>query len=823
MTTLREHIQTTVRQVLERRPHAWLVWCDPRGDWAQLLRAVLPAAGIPLVEVETRVTGQLGGLTDRARVQEQINTQTPFVLRVAAGLEDLGWLWAQALRAEQIYSHALRSQLTDWGWRPQVLHLSDEEVQALAEQNLDLDPAEWGSGGLEPNLDLLLGYLLLGSEVQGTQRVLLNLSAERTGLGQPDSQYADIWRARALARLLVTDAHRRTPTLIPDRHELLIAPPARALALQLIERWLDSRVYSSRQVLQRAIDSADPIAALDTLLSEVDASAGPFLSRRAEQTVYAATCQRLSNIEGHNLLEFLAQLHPIIEAHCGHDAIWSHADPESGPPIPWRELARLSDACRDLVSASPAHSWPSPQAALDWYVGGGWQIDRAGEEILRNLTAPDPTLVALLNPLRAAYRARWEQQLMAWSEVWQAAGCPQPPYPSAGERLLKFLDARRPTAIVVVDALRYDLGQALARSINVQESTERAMVHPAQAPLPSITALGMGMALPIPAASLVAECDNGRWALREQGQELNLSSAASRRTWWTTHGHVSADALLTVTDILGRDVPKPSTRRPRLVVADHTLDDQGHDGELEVAGTQDILRRYVQVVQRLRDAGWLRIAIVTDHGYIHWAGQHDQRVTPPEGDVVYASRRASAYRAGSVVAGARVSSPGGRHPVAVPSGAACFAAYGKRGYFHGGASLQEWIIPVIEIDWPARARPVEIILREQPAILTQRPRVTLSVPQVMLPDEYLARDVKLVILHAETREQLFTSDPQMISPTDQADATVDLVGKVRSGATAARGTSLIIEVRDAGTDAVLASAASRLMIELRQTDDAGGW
>src|SRR6266508_4540911 len=390
MTTLREHIQTTVRQVLERRPHAWLVWCDARGDWAQLLRAVLPAAGTPLVEVETRIAGQLGGLTDRARVQEQINTQTPFVLRVAAGLEDLGWLWAQALRAEQIYSHALRSQLTDWGWRPQVLHLSDEEVQALAEQNLDLDPAEWGSGGLEPNLDLLLGYLLLGSEVQGTQRVLLNLSAERTGLGQPDSQYADIWRARALA-------------------------------LQLIERWLDSRVYSSRQVLQRAIDSADPIAALDTLLSEVDASAGPFLSRRAEQTVYAATCQRLSNIEGHNLLEFLAQLHPIIEAHCGHDAIWTHADPESGPPIPWRELARLSDACRDLVSASPAHSWPSPQAALDWYVGGGWQIDRAGEEILRNLTAPDPTLVALLNPLRAAYRARWEQQLMAWSEGWQAA------------------------------------------------------------------------------------------------------------------------------------------------------------------------------------------------------------------------------------------------------------------------------------------------------------------------------------------------------------------------------------------------------------------
>jgi hypothetical protein len=163
---------------------------------------------------------------------------------------------------------------------------------------------------------------------------------------------------------------------------------------------------------------------------------------------------------------------------------------------------------------------------------------------------------------------------MAWSEVWQAAGYPQPPYPSAGERLLNFLDARRPTAIIVVDALRYDLGQALARSINAQESAERAVVHPARAPLPSITALGMGLALPIRASRLVAEAKGGRWALREQEQELNLSLASSRRTWWATQGHVAADALLTMADVLNREVPKPINRRPRLVVADHTLDDQ---------------------------------------------------------------------------------------------------------------------------------------------------------------------------------------------------------------------------------------------------------
>lgn len=823
MATLRQHIQSTVRQVTERHPQAWLVWCDPRGDWAPLLRAALPAVGIPLVEVEKRVTGQLGGPTDRARVQQQIDTKKPFMLRVAAGQEDLGWLWAQALRAEQIYSRTLRSQLTEWGWRPQVLHLSDEEVQALAEQNLDLDPSAWNSGGLEPNLDLLLSYLLLGTDIEGTQRVLLNLSAERTGLGQPDFHQPDRWRARSVAQLLVTDAHRQAAALIPERHELLIPPPARVLAHQLIDRWLDSKVYSSRQVLQRAIEAADPIAALDTLLGQADASVGPFLSRRAEQAVYAATCQHLARIEGRDLIELLAQLKPSIASHCSHTAIWVHPDSEGGSPIPWLELARLSNACNDLLAASPTAPWSSPQAALDWYITGGWRVDRSGEELLRNLTVPDPALVALLNPLRTAYRARWEQQLMAWSEVWQAAGCPQLPYPSAGEQLLKFLDARRPTAIIIVDALRYDLGHALAQSVNAQESAERAVVQPACAPLPSVTALGMAMALPITPADLVAESESGRWAMREQGQDLNLSLAASRRTWWTTRGHVAADAYLTTADVLNREVLKPTKSRPRLVVTDHTIDDQGHDGELEVAGAQEQLRRYGQVIQRLRDAGWLRIAVVTDHGYIHWSGQHDQRITPPAGDVVYSSRRAYAYRAGSVVSGAQAVSPGGRHPVVVPSGVACFAAYGKRGYFHGGASLQEWIIPVIEIDWPARARPVEVVLRDQPTILTQRPRITLLVPPVMFADEHLARDVKLVILHAETGDPLFTSEPQTIRPTDQPDATIDLMGSVRSGATAARGTSLTIEIRDAATGALLDSKPSRLMIELRQTDANEGW
>jgi hypothetical protein len=50
-------------------------------------------------------------------------------------------------------------------------------------------------------------------------------------------------------------------------------------------------------------------------------------------------------------------------------------------PRAWLELARVSDACRDLIEASPAMPRPDPQAALEWYTGGGWRIDSAGEAI----------------------------------------------------------------------------------------------------------------------------------------------------------------------------------------------------------------------------------------------------------------------------------------------------------------------------------------------------------------------------------------------------------------------------------------------------------
>ncbi len=139
------------------------------------------------------------------------------MLWVPAPADRLGWLWGQALLAERIYDRPLREQLRAWGWRPDRLTISDDELAALARRNLDRDPAEWGGGGLEPDLGLLLDILAGGAAPASDQRLVFDLTIERTGLhgllnqrgserGVQDALAR--WRIQALARLLVTQAYQ---------------------------------------------------------------------------------------------------------------------------------------------------------------------------------------------------------------------------------------------------------------------------------------------------------------------------------------------------------------------------------------------------------------------------------------------------------------------------------------------------------------------------------------------------------------------------------------------------------------------------------------
>lgn len=802
--SLQHRIQGLVRQTLASYPGAWLVWCDPHGHWQPLLEraAADPSAGgFSLLTVGERTDGELGGPVARRDLQARLDAGQSLVLHVLAGPADLGWLWAQALLAERVYDRPLRDQLTEWGWRPQRLTMTDEEVAALARRGLAQDPAEWGGGGLQPDTALLLETLAGSALPTADDRLILDLTVEQAGLPAFDAAQPDRWRTGCLARLLVTQAHAAAPGVVPDNHEALIPAAQRPFALAVLDRWVDS--LRLRRGLPAAVQDADRVAGLAPLLAGVGAERGPFLSYAAEAAVFATACASLAAQPDRDLLVSLAARADLFTRHS--QGFW-------GERLPWRELERLSRAAARLLDASPGVEWATPAQAIAWYTAGGWRLDQAGEELLRSLDQPTPELLALITPLRAAYRARWERTLIQWSEVWTAAGCPVPALTTAGEWLAQRLQAARPTAILVVDALRYDLGATLAARLNEAEGAPRAAVAPARAPLPSITPLGMVLALPLREPEVQADIVDGKWQARRAGAGPNLSLAGERRAWWHSEGGAPLEAVLDLSELLSGTVPRPGVGRTRLVAYDAAIDTLGHDDELETQGSGRILDRYLAAIRRLRDHGWLRILLVTDHGYIHWSGSEERGVPPPAPGPAYLSRRAAAYPLGVALDGPSGLAPGGRWRVAVPRGAASFRAYGGLGYFHGGASLQEWIIPCVGIEWPLQARPLTVHLLPVEQVVSQRPRVALQVARPsLLIEEGLPRQVDVVIRHAQQRTILFRAEGVQVTP-DQERISVSL--RVEEGVTAERGTPLRIEARDRATEEILDQADSVLMIEL---------
>jgi len=732
------------------------------------------------------------------------------VLHVPAPPDNLGWLWAQALLAECIYGRSLREQLLEWGWRPQSVRTGDDEIAVLARQYLREDPAEWGGGGLQPNPNLLLDVLAGGSSMNPDDRMVLDLTIDQAGLPKLDEQYMARWRTSALAWLLVTQAYAAAPDIVGEGHDYVIAADKRAFALDLLNRWLDSRSLSKG--LQEAILEADHIAGLGHAAEEATIQQAPFLSYAAERTLFVRTCSSLAQLDGRVLLETLASLRGDLQRHA--KGFWGDESDQAHPRVlAWGELARLASAVEMLLDASPLQDWAHPGEAITWYTLKGWRVDKAGEELLRNLSQPTPELLALIAPLRAAYRARWEDCMMRWSEVWLAAGCPTPAQTTAGEWVAGLLKASgRATAILVADALRYDLGATLAEQLNAREGAARATVQAARTALPSITALGMGMALPIPEKDLQADVVDGKWQLHRVGHTANLSLAEQRREWLKTQGKVAADALLSMTEVQNGAIPEPQAKRSRLVIFDDLIDKLGHDEELEAMGSDQVIKRYLTAIEHLRDTGWLRVLVVTDHGYIHWPGSQERHVSPPVPDPAYSSRRALAYPQDATFSGPQVLAPGGKWRIALPSGTACFRTYGGLGYFHGGASLQEWIIPCLTIEWPQQAKLVKVVIQPIEQILSNRPKIILVVVREgMFIEDAIPRQVEVWLRDARTKTVLFRSAPKTITP-DQEEVPVVL--QPVEDAQAERGTALTIEVRDLHTDEVIARNTTTLMVPL---------
>jgi hypothetical protein len=278
------------------------------------------------------------------------------------------------------------------------------------------------------------------------------------------------------------------------------------------------------------------------------------------------------------------------------------------------------------------------------------------------------------------------------------------------------LAAREKVAYFLSDALRFEMGQDLARALSSLGETD---VQPATAMLPTVTPVGMAALMP------GAE---GALAMREMGDEL-IPHLGERRL------KISSDRMKFLAEKFGDrfvdveiseflSLTSTAKRKARLknadlvVLRDSRIDRMGENITLREARKYmtDLLGDLKAAATQLARLGYGYIVIATDHGHVLLPEVLPGDVVPesPVGEWPLKKRRSLLGRqvkeckGTTIFNAAHVGIQGDATELVVPNGFGLYSA--GSGYFHEGLSLQECVLPLVTLR--AKGHPVEQVSDE---------------------------------------------------------------------------------------------------------------
>lgn len=373
-----------------------------------------------------------------------------------------------------------------------------------------------------------------------------------------------------------------------------------------------------------------------------------------------------------------------------------------------RSIARL----RHAIEMYPCAAAPSLGAVQDWYTAGAWTVDRAQRRMeASRIGLRRPDLDAAFTAVRDAYLA-WLDQVL---EVSRSAA------ETAVESTLQRQSDIYPsqvvgdgrTAFVIVDALRYELGERLAEML--AGTVGSATVSAAIAAVPTITAVGM--------ANLVPDAGVGGLAVGIESEKLIVRAAGrpirtveDRTTSYERAAGRVADHRLDDLLSLGADALASRIDGADLVIVrSQEIDAVGENGLASVRWSQidAALEMLAILVGRLLSGSIDRVVVTADHGFIALGRPLDpSRVRlAPAGPGASTHGRAWVGRPSSVPDGCSSLALGdfgidSSDQLVVTGGMSVFGSSGSA-FFHGGISPQEMVIPVVTIEAAAEERRVE--------------------------------------------------------------------------------------------------------------------
>ena len=813
------------------KPPPFMVWYDPDREWIDLLRFAAEPAG---VELWAPAPGEPDphelALRDRF-THEPRRRRIVWLPRARA---DVTFFKVFELAADRVWTRSLADALADYGVPVARRHEAElRPILALQARTwFDHPRSVWqeltpsaAKGALFDDsriLDVLTTKDVFPAlRAEGVFPVFVSRVMDDLGLPDPGKSSEDEWRAQAMQRLLLMEAAASGGTA-PVGAQGLPVGLVRDRALKLLLTCQNDHRHSTG--FERVVLEAERHLGLDTWARSQSAPPRTTASRSVEEALLAQHIERYERIDSDVLLlarELASGFTDIAERTRN---FWGR---RAERRVQWGQLHELAEAACVLTHYhSTPHTWANARDMIDAYARDLWRIERAGEALFREARGISDPMHKIRARLRRAYQRIIDDLGKDFSQHLDAAGpALDLDVGSAGERVLKELGEKKqlPTALIILDAFRFELARRLAEHLQLHDPPERLEVEPALAPVPSITAIGMAFALPIPRSKLHVTWSTGKrpqWSVTTDGWSGDLTVAENRRRWLTEKG--GAKACLTTHEVLeGARLREIGEAAKLLFVYGDEFDRDGHEGSLELSGAEGHLERYASVVKSLRAAGYARVIVTTDHGFFHWQPEPDERDDMPRGDdILYSSRRAVVGRGLTHATALQLRVPRSDLAVFVPRSVNAFRTYGALGFFHGGATLQELVIPVLIAVWSGKRKKTPVSLRKLEFITSLQPRLELVsggqsglfVDGSLLPRSVLVRVVAKDILVFHHHEPV-TVDPHSGKPTTVTLKLVDPSPDV------AVGTPLRIEVRDADNGDFLVAMDTVLKVEINSAWD----
>jgi uncharacterized protein (TIGR02687 family) len=447
------------------------------------------------------------------------------------------------------------------------------------------------------------------------------------------------------------------------------------------------------------------------------------------------------------------------------------------------EAVELAGRLIELISDVCNLQMQSPEEGFSRYTESWYQVDLLYRQFCFNLRRS--THNSLLQPLAEKVEQLYSNKfLLPLGDRWQAVIDQQESWSTGGllpqrafyeQYVLPFLSQGKKVCVIISDGMRYEIAHELASLIR-QEDRYSAEVKAVVTGLPSYTQLGMAALLPNKELKIgdVSRGDvlvDGKPSagLENRRKILTLAVAAEEKNW-------KADAK-SASDVLEmhKDAVRELFRDNNVIyIYQDIIDSTAHSTKSEdraFEAVQEAMEELVRLVKKLTAANASNLLITSDHGFIFQNGVQESDFVSPE-----ANEAESAYRDRRFLLGTNLAKRDGlKHYRAEQVGLAgladmlipksinrlrlsgsCFR------YVHGGASLQEVVVPVISINKSRQSdvAQVEVDLIRGSVSTISTGQLAIQLYQLQPVDEKLKARTIRVGIYAQNDELI--SDEQEI-------------------------------------------------------------